>query len=175
MAMQTPGTSVHWYGKQVQNKRKLGHITITGTDNQEAQQRLRSIDPAAADAMDAASHTFLEAAVPTKQTQHTRGRVCSSLLFSCSRHPDADFMLGHAVLHCMEVCCAVLYDLHLFCASDKEVLHWICINLPVQCDVYAQHVSVSLFAFTCVMLATSGLDCHCNVLCWQLGQDCACR
>ncbi|KAL0038459.1 hypothetical protein WJX77_007178 [Trebouxia sp. C0004] len=60
-AMQAPGTSVHWYGKEVQNKRKLGHITIVGPDNETAQQRLRFIDAAAADAMDAASQAYAEA------------------------------------------------------------------------------------------------------------------
>jgi len=59
--MKAPGTSVHWYGKEVQNKRKLGHITMVGTDNETAQQRLRFIDAAAADAMDAASQAYAEA------------------------------------------------------------------------------------------------------------------
>ena len=59
--MQAPGTSVHWYGKEVQNKRKLGHITIVGPNNETAQQRLRFIDAAAADALDAASQAYAEA------------------------------------------------------------------------------------------------------------------
>ena len=59
--IQAPGTSVHWYGKEVQNKRKLGHITIVGPENETAQQRLRFIDAAAADAMDAASQAYAEA------------------------------------------------------------------------------------------------------------------
>lgn len=69
LIMQIPGTSVHWYGKEVQNKRKLGHITITGTDNQQAQERLHSIDPAAADAMAAASDRYTEATSSAQQTQ----------------------------------------------------------------------------------------------------------
>ena len=54
---QTEGTSVHWYGKEPQLKRKLGHITIVAPDNATARQRLKTIDPAAADAMEAASST----------------------------------------------------------------------------------------------------------------------
>lgn len=53
--LQTEGTSVHWYGKEPQLKRKLGHITITAPDNATARQRLKTIDPAAAYAMEAAS------------------------------------------------------------------------------------------------------------------------
>ena len=60
-AMQTPGTAVHWYGKEVQTKRKLGHITIVADENETAQQRLRAIDSAAADAMAAASSSYQEA------------------------------------------------------------------------------------------------------------------
>lgn len=59
--MQAPGTAVHWYGKEVQNKRKLGHITIVGPDNETAQQRLHFIDAAAADAVDAASQAYAKA------------------------------------------------------------------------------------------------------------------
>ncbi|KAL3141483.1 hypothetical protein ABBQ32_005045 [Trebouxia sp. C0010 RCD-2024] len=72
-AMQTPGTSVHWYGKQVQNKRKLGHITITGTDNEEAHQRLHSIDAAAAAAMKATSQRYTEATAGMQHTSQTQG------------------------------------------------------------------------------------------------------
>ena len=68
--MQTPGASVHWYGKQVQHKRKLGHITITGSNNQEAQARLRLIDPKAANAMDAASDRYTDAT--SQQSQGKR-------------------------------------------------------------------------------------------------------
>lgn len=85
--MQTPGTSVHWYGKQVQNKRKLGHITITGTDNQQAQQRLRSIDSAAADAMDQASYRYTEATSKAQHTSQTPGwlkQPCCCTLACCS-------------------------------------------------------------------------------------------
>ena len=60
-AMQTPGTAVHWYGKEVQTKRKLGHITIVADDNATAHQRLRAIDSAAADAMTTASSSYQEA------------------------------------------------------------------------------------------------------------------
>lgn len=60
---------MHWYGKEVQNKRKLGHITITGTDNQQAHERLHSIDPAAADAMAAASDRYTEATSSAQETQ----------------------------------------------------------------------------------------------------------
>ena len=48
---------MHWYGKEPQLKRKLGHITIVAPDNATARQRLRAIDSAAADAMQAASST----------------------------------------------------------------------------------------------------------------------
>lgn len=71
--VQTPGTSVHWYGKQVQNKRKLGHITITGTDNEEAHQRLHSIDAAAAAAMKATSQRYTEATAGMQHTSQTQG------------------------------------------------------------------------------------------------------
>ena len=71
--LQTLGTSVHWYGKQVQNKRKLGHITIIGTDNEEAHQRLRCVDPSAADAMDAASARYTEATSQQQSTAQSQG------------------------------------------------------------------------------------------------------
>lgn len=49
---------MHWYGKEPQPKRKLGHITIVAPDNATARQRLKTIDPAAADAMEAVSSTL---------------------------------------------------------------------------------------------------------------------
>ncbi|KAL4429623.1 hypothetical protein ABPG77_008672 [Micractinium sp. CCAP 211/92] len=55
-AYAVPGASVHWYGKAgVAAQRKIGHITIVGRDNEECRQRLRAIDPAAADAIEAAT------------------------------------------------------------------------------------------------------------------------
>jgi len=74
LLLQTPGTAVHWYGKEVQNKRKLGHITIVAPDNETAQQRLRSIDPAAADAMDAASTSYSEAAGEASHADQSSGQ-----------------------------------------------------------------------------------------------------
>ena len=70
--MQAPGTAVHWYGKEVQNKRKLGHITIVASDNEAAQRRLRFIDSAAADAMDAASSTYAEATAEASKSGTAR-------------------------------------------------------------------------------------------------------
>ena len=55
-AYATPGASVHWYGKAgVAAQRKIGHITIVGADSAQCRQRLRAIDPAAADAMEAST------------------------------------------------------------------------------------------------------------------------
>ncbi|KAA6420039.1 MAG: phosphoribosylaminoimidazole chloroplastic-like [Trebouxia sp. A1-2] len=82
-----PGTSVHWYGKEVQNKRKLGHITIVGPDNETAQQRLRFIDAAAADAMDAASQAYAEATSEESMSgQHGEAAAAGST----ERVPDGE-------------------------------------------------------------------------------------
>lgn len=55
-AYATPGASVHWYGKAgVAAQRKIGHITIVGKDNEECRQRLRAIDPVAADSIEAST------------------------------------------------------------------------------------------------------------------------
>lgn len=48
-AMQTPGASVHWYGKAgISPNRKVGHITIVAPDRATCRHRLAMIDPAAA-------------------------------------------------------------------------------------------------------------------------------
>lgn len=87
-AMQAPGTAVHWYGKEVQNKRKLGHITIVGPDNETAQQRLHFIDAAAADAMDAASRAYAEATSEVfKSDQHGEAATAAG---STELVPDGD-------------------------------------------------------------------------------------
>jgi phosphoribosylaminoimidazole carboxylase len=55
-AYQTPGASVHWYGKsEVAAQRKIGHITIVGESNGVVRKGLRAIDAAAADAVEAAT------------------------------------------------------------------------------------------------------------------------
>jgi len=55
-AYQTPGASVHWYGKsEVVAQRKIGHITIVGESNGVVRKGLRAIDAAAADAVEAAT------------------------------------------------------------------------------------------------------------------------
>lgn len=87
-AMQASGASVHWYGKEVQNKRKLGHITIVGPDNETAQQRLRFIDAAAADAMDAASQAY-EDATSEHSTSGQHG-AASTAAGSTERAPDGE-------------------------------------------------------------------------------------
>ena len=87
---------MHWYGKQVQNKRKLGHITIVGTDNQEAQQRLRSVDPSAADAMDAASDRYTEATSATSSDISATSESASIPEASTSGRSDADSAAGPA-------------------------------------------------------------------------------
>jgi 5-(carboxyamino)imidazole ribonucleotide synthase len=35
----TPGTQLHWYGKEPRALRKVGHITLTGTDAEELPER----------------------------------------------------------------------------------------------------------------------------------------
>eukprot|EP00208_Stichococcus_sp_RCC1054_P001609 CAMPEP_0206146038 /NCGR_PEP_ID=MMETSP1473-20131121/29309_1 /ASSEMBLY_ACC=CAM_ASM_001109 /TAXON_ID=1461547 /ORGANISM="Stichococcus sp, Strain RCC1054" /LENGTH=580 /DNA_ID=CAMNT_0053542467 /DNA_START=392 /DNA_END=2134 /DNA_ORIENTATION=+ len=51
-ALETPGASVHWYGKAgVTPGRKVGHITLTAPTPQEARRRLAAIEPAAAEAL----------------------------------------------------------------------------------------------------------------------------
>ena len=85
LVLQIPGTSVHWYGKEVQNKRKLGHITITGADNQEAHQRLHSIDSVAADAMAAASDRYTEA-TSRAQTQGWSSCALKSAVIAVHLH-----------------------------------------------------------------------------------------
>ena len=109
--LQVPGTSVHWYGKQVQNKRKLGHITITGADNQEAHQRLHSIDSVAADAMSAASDRYTEA---TSSAQQTQGRLKCAL--------KSAVMVGTVCLH-------VYLITHLIAA----LLQFVCVQVSHGC------------------------------------------
>lgn len=47
-AYATPGTNVHWYGKdEVKKGRKIGHININGSSREEARARLAAVDPAA--------------------------------------------------------------------------------------------------------------------------------
>lgn len=64
-ALQTEGASVHWYGKEPQPGRKLGHITIVAPDNATARQRLNHIDPRAAATMEGVSQTPLQTALPS--------------------------------------------------------------------------------------------------------------
>ena len=53
---QTPGASVHWYGKAgISVNRKVGHITIVAPDRATCRQRLAMVDPAAAAALQEAS------------------------------------------------------------------------------------------------------------------------
>jgi phosphoribosylaminoimidazole carboxylase len=64
-AYATPGCSVHWYGKddgaaggaadRMRKGRKVGHINVVGSTRQEARDRLRAIDGAAAAALTAAA------------------------------------------------------------------------------------------------------------------------
>ena len=80
--LQTPGTTVHWYGKEVQNKRKLGHITIVASDNEAAHERLHAVDPAAAHAMDAACSRYREAITEFHDPESSSGQQETHLMLS---------------------------------------------------------------------------------------------
>ncbi|GFH05534.1 ATP-grasp domain-containing protein [Haematococcus lacustris] len=58
----TPGTNVHWYGKDGMKKgRKVGHININGGSRAEARARLAALDPAAAASLTRSSHALAAA------------------------------------------------------------------------------------------------------------------
>lgn len=52
-AYSVPGATVHWYGKnEVVSQRKIGHITIVASNNEECRSRLRSVSESAAEAIE---------------------------------------------------------------------------------------------------------------------------
>lgn len=44
-ALQTPGSSLHWYGKECMSKRKLGHVNVVGGSRSDACKRLDKFAP----------------------------------------------------------------------------------------------------------------------------------
>ena len=140
LVLQVPGTSVHWYGKEVQNKRKLGHITITGADNQEAHQRLHSIDSVAADAMAAASDRYTEA---TSSAQESQGGSSCAL--------KSAVMAGRAVQShsCICLLLLLLSVCHVCgCCVSLCCLYWfVCLSFSLP-------VSLSVLSYLDACLAT---------------------
>lgn len=131
LVLQIPGTSVHWYGKEVQNKRKLGHITITGADNQEAHQRLHSIDPVAADAMATASDRYTEATSSSEQTQGWSSCALKSAVMASGL--CAYIFICACICLPLLLCLAVCPCLWLLCHSVLRVLVYLYFSssLPV--------------------------------------------
>ncbi|GAB4822141.1 hypothetical protein N2152v2_009187 [Parachlorella kessleri] len=106
---EVPGASVHWYGKaEVADQRKVGHITIVGKDNAECRQRLRAIDPRAADAMEAASRAVATQLQPA--AAGSGGSAAGGALVGVIMGSDSDLPTMKAaaeVLHDFGVACEV--------------------------------------------------------------------
>lgn len=96
--MQTPGASVHWYGKhEVVTSRKVGHVTIVANTNAEARSRLAAIDPAAAAALQSTSEAF--DATPERPSDSSKIITLCTVLTVLTRYPASVSVALTSVAH----------------------------------------------------------------------------